>query len=86
MIPEEIMEVLQWARDNNVMKIKVGDVEAEFAPVAVTPEDLELADKMYNQQELNSYVNTTLDEQDQQQKKDEAQEQKERDEMMYYSS
>jgi len=86
MTPEEIMEILQWARDNNVIRIKAGEVEAEFAPVAATPEDLELADKMYNQQELNSYINTTLEEQGEQQKKDEAQEQKERDEMMYYSS
>ena len=86
MTPESIMEVLQWARDNNVIRIKVGDVEAEFAPVAATPEDLELADKMYNQQELNSYINTTLGEQGEQQKTDEAQEQEERDKMMYYSS
>jgi hypothetical protein len=86
MTHKTIMEVLQWARDNNVIRIKVEEVEAEFAPVAATSEDLELADKMYNQQELNSYVSTTLDEQDQQQKKDDAQEQKERDEMMYYSS
>jgi len=86
MTHKTIMEVLQWARENNVMKIKVEGVEAEFAPVAVTPEDLELADKMYNQQELSSYVNSTLGEQGEQQKKDEAQEQKERDEMMYYSS
>ena len=86
MTPEEIMEVLQWARDNNVIRIKVEEVEAEFAPVAATPEDLELADKMYNQQELNSYINSTLEEQDQQQKTDEAQEQEEREKMMYYSS
>ena len=86
MTHKTIMEVLQWARDNNVIRIKVEEVEAEFAPVAVTPEDLELADKMYNQHELNSYINSTLEEQGEQQKKDEAQEQKERDEMMYYSS
>jgi|TARA_R100000687_G_C6390741_1_gene137157 hypothetical protein len=86
MTPEEIMEVLQWARDNNVIRIKVEEVEAEFAPAAQTPEDMDLANQMYNQQELNSYINSTLEEQGEQQKKDEAQEQKERDEMMYYSS
>ena len=86
MTPEEIMEVLQWARDNNVIRIKVEEVEAEFAPAAQTPEDMDLANQMYNQQELNSYINSTLEEQGEQQKKDESQEQKERDEMMYYSS
>ena len=86
MTPEEIMEVLQWERDNNVIRIKVEEVEAEFAPAAQTPEDMDLANQMYNQQELNSYINSTLEEQGEQQKKDEAQEQKERDEMMYYSS
>ena len=34
MTHEAIMEVFQWARDNNVIRIKVGDVEAEFALVA----------------------------------------------------
>jgi len=86
MTPEEIMEVLQWARDNNVMRIKVGEVEAEFAPAAQTPEGMDLVNQMYDQQEMNSYINSTLEEQGEQQKKDEAQEQKERDEMMYYSS
>ena len=73
MTPEEIMEVLQWARDNNVIRIKVEEVEAEFAPAAQTPEDMDLANQMYNQQELNSYINSTLEEQGEQQKKDEAQ-------------
>jgi hypothetical protein len=86
MTHKTIMEVLKWARENNVMKIKVEGVEAEFAPVAVTPEDLELADKMYNQNELNSYINSTLEEQDEKRKKNEAQEQKEHEDMMYYSS
>ena len=86
MTHEVIMEVLQWARDNNVIRIKAGDVEAEFAPAAQTPEEMDLTDQMYNQHELNSYINSTLEEQGEQQKKDEAQEQKERDEMMYYSS
>ena len=35
---------------------------------------------------MNEFVNSTLENQDEQKKKDEAQEQKERDEMMYYSS
>jgi len=86
MTHKTIMEVLQWARENNVMRIKCGEVEAEFAPSAQTPEDMDLANQMYNQQELNSYINSTLEEQGEQRKKDEAQEQKERDEMMYYSS
>jgi len=86
MTPEEIMEVLQWARDNNVIRIKVEEVEAEFAPSAQSPEGMDLANQMYNQQELNSYINSTLEEQGEQRKTDEAQEQKERDEMMYYSS
>ena len=80
MTHKTIMEVLQWARDNNVMRIKCGEVEAEFAPSAQTPEDMDLANQ------LNSYINSTLEDQGQQRKQDEAQEQKERDEMMYYSS
>ena len=72
---ETVMEVLQWARDNNVMRIKVGDVEAEFAPAGITPESGDL--------ELQQFINSTLEDG---QKTDEAQEQKERDEMMYYSS
>ena len=86
MTHKTIMEVLQWARENNVMRIKCGEVEAEFAPSAQTPEGMDLANQMYNQQELNSYINSTLEEQGEQRKNDEAQEQKERDEMMYYSS
>ena len=80
MTHKTIMEVLQWARENNVMRIKCGEVEAEFAPSAQTPEDMDLANQ------LNSYINSTLEDQGQQRKQDEAQEQKERDEMMYYSS
>ena len=75
MTPEEIMEVLQWARDNNVIRLKVGDVEAEFAPAAMSPESSDA--------ELQRFINSTLEDG---QKTDEAQEQKERDEMMYYSS
>jgi len=85
MTHEVIMEVLQWARDNNVIRIKVGDVEAEFAPAPISHEDLGLPGDM-NDHELNSYINSTLEEQGEQQKKDEAQEQKERNDMMYYSS
>tara|TARA_R110002167_G_scaffold29324_3_gene97984 strand:- start:829 stop:1086 length:258 start_codon:yes stop_codon:yes gene_type:complete len=85
MTHEVIMEVLQWARDNNVIRIKVGDVEAEFAPAPISHEGLDLPGDM-NDHELNSYINSTLEEQGEQQKKDEAQEQKERNDMMYYSS
>tara|TARA_R110002110_G_scaffold241533_1_gene457840 strand:+ start:179 stop:421 length:243 start_codon:yes stop_codon:yes gene_type:complete len=80
MTPEEIMEVLQWARDNNVIRIKVGEVEAEFAPAAMSPESSDA--------ELQRFINSTIDSAvlGDGQKKDEAQEQKEQDEMMYYSS
>ncbi len=86
MTHKTIMEVLKWARENNVMRIKCGDLEAEFAPEAQTPEELGLDNEAYSPSELTAYINSTLEEQDEKRKKNEAQEQKEHEDMMYYSS
>tara|TARA_R100001594_G_scaffold121432_1_gene157288 strand:+ start:284 stop:526 length:243 start_codon:yes stop_codon:yes gene_type:complete len=80
MTHKTIMEVLKWARENNVMRIKCGEVEAEFAPAPIEPESSELQ-KLLSEQWPHSDSTLEIEK-----KKDEAQERKERDEMMYYSS
>ena len=80
MTHKTIMEVLKWARENNVMRIKCGEVEAEFAPAPIEPESSELQ-KLLREQWPHSHSTLEIEK-----KKDEAQERKERDEMMYYSS
>lgn len=80
MTHKTIMEVLKWARENNVMRIKCGEVEAEFAPAPIEPESSELQ-KLLSEQWPHSDSTLEIEK-----KKDEAQERKERDELMYYSS
>ena len=62
------------------MRIKCGELEAEFAPAPIEPESSELQ-KLLSEQWPHSDSTLEIEK-----KKDEAQERKERDEMMYYSS
>ena len=37
MTHKNMMEILDWARNNNVMRLKCEEIEVEFAPAALEP-------------------------------------------------
>ena len=72
---KKTMDLLEWARNNNVMRLKCGDVEVEFAPAPINAE--------HSEAEMEAFIE---DFKRQEQSKDQAQEKKEQDEMLYYSA
>jgi hypothetical protein len=74
MTHKQVLEILQWSRENNVMRLKVEDVEVEFAPSALEPEASDL--------DVQALVNGII----KKEQTDSTQELTERDELLYYSS
>jgi hypothetical protein len=53
--PQQLMDFLSWAKEQQILKVKVADIEVEFSPLAAVPKDFQL-------QELsNGGANTLAD-------------------------
>jgi hypothetical protein len=74
MTHKNMMEILQWARDNNVMRLKCEEIEVEFAPSAIEPSK--------EDEELQRLIASSL----KPEKTNSTHELTEREELLYYSS